>query len=412
MAYESKYRPCHSVWSDADAETLEKAVLAVDPDATFEDGNVGYSYPYGQNDLLCMIAEYMGLSDECEDTAQAVRNILQANGMDIRNISARMLDYDREGYLEGISENVKGILEESLARYVLEEHSERKAVFRDLDFKRFEDWKEAQEMNSYEEKQEARRERYRGLAAAARAESRERNRKAHSMAEAIPFGQPILVGHHSERRDRAYRAKIGANIDKSVELLKKAEYYEGKADSVGKGGISSDDPEAIEKLREKLKRLRDCQERMKSANRSIRMKDVEKGNEKLRDLGYTDEQIAELRKGDFCGRIGFASYMLSNNNANIHRIENRIRELERRKEREEQQETVTTELYEYRIEDNRCQFIFDGKPNEEIRGILKGHGFKWSPTRIAWVRQASGNGIYASNVVMKALDALTGRRED
>ncbi len=139
MSYSSSYRPCHSVWSDADVETLRKAVLAVDPDATFEDGNVGYSYPYGQNDLLCMMAEYMGLSDECEDTAQAVRNILQANGMDIRNISARMLDYDGEGYLEGISENVKGILEESLARYVLEEHSERKAVFRDLDFKRFED---------------------------------------------------------------------------------------------------------------------------------------------------------------------------------------------------------------------------------------------------------------------------------
>ena len=139
MSYSSSYRPCHSVWSDADVETLRKAILAVDPDATFEDGNVGYSYPYGQNDLLCMMAEYMGLSDECEDTAQAVRNILQANGMDIRNISARMLDYDGEGYLEGISENVKGILEESLARYVLEEHSERKAVFRDLDFKRFED---------------------------------------------------------------------------------------------------------------------------------------------------------------------------------------------------------------------------------------------------------------------------------
>lgn len=46
-------------------------------------------------------------------------------------------------------------------------------------------------MNSYEEKQEVRRERYRELAAAARAESRERNRKAHSMAEAIPFGQPM-----------------------------------------------------------------------------------------------------------------------------------------------------------------------------------------------------------------------------
>ena len=137
MSYQSKYRPCHYVWSNADSETLRKAVLSIDPDATFEDGRTGYSYPYGADDLLCMMADYMGIPDECEDTAQEVRNILQANGMDINDVSARMLDYDGECYLEGISENVKGILEECLARYILEEHPERKAVFGDLDFSRF-----------------------------------------------------------------------------------------------------------------------------------------------------------------------------------------------------------------------------------------------------------------------------------
>ncbi len=81
-----------------------------------------------------MMADYMGLSDECEDTAQEVRNILQANGMDIRDISARMRDYDGVGYLDGISENVKGILQECLARYILEEHPERRSVFGYLDF--------------------------------------------------------------------------------------------------------------------------------------------------------------------------------------------------------------------------------------------------------------------------------------
>lgn len=134
MGYESKYRPCHSVWSNADAETLRKAVLAVDPDATFEDGNVGYSYPYGQNDLLCMMADYVPLPDDCTDTAQAVQRVLQEIGMDFRDISARMRDYDGDGYLDGISENVKGILQECLARYILEEHPERRSVFGYLDF--------------------------------------------------------------------------------------------------------------------------------------------------------------------------------------------------------------------------------------------------------------------------------------
>ena len=137
MSYSSSYRPCHSVWSDADVETLRKAVLAVDPDATFEDGNVGYSYPYGQNDLLCMMADYVPLPDDCTDTAQAVQRILQKHGINIRDVSARMRDYDGDGYLEGISENVRKILEECLARHILEEHPEQKAVFKYLDFSRF-----------------------------------------------------------------------------------------------------------------------------------------------------------------------------------------------------------------------------------------------------------------------------------
>ena len=137
MAYESKYRPCQSVWSDADAETLEKAVLAVDPNATFEDGNVGYSYPYGREDLLCMVAAYIPLPDDCTDTAQAVQRILQEHGIDIRDISARMRDYDRDGYLDGISESVKGILMECLTRHILEEHPKQKIMFGHPDFSRF-----------------------------------------------------------------------------------------------------------------------------------------------------------------------------------------------------------------------------------------------------------------------------------
>ena len=137
MRYQSKYRPCHSVWSDAEAEVLRKAVLSVDAAATFEDGSFGYSYPYGKEDLLCMMADYILLPDDCNDPAQAVQRILQKHGINIRDVSARMRDYDGDGYLEGISENVRKILEECLARHILEEHPEQKAVFKYLDFSRF-----------------------------------------------------------------------------------------------------------------------------------------------------------------------------------------------------------------------------------------------------------------------------------
>ena len=53
--------------------------------------------------------------------------------MDFRDISARMRDYDGDGYLDGISESVRGILLECLAHYILEEHPEQETVFGHLE---------------------------------------------------------------------------------------------------------------------------------------------------------------------------------------------------------------------------------------------------------------------------------------
>nr|WP_244215269.1 DUF3560 domain-containing protein [Pedobacter miscanthi] len=45
---------------------------------------------------------------------------------------------------------------------------------------------------------------------------------ASDMASVIPMAQPILVGHHSEKRDRRYRQKIHDKMGSSVEKQKKA----------------------------------------------------------------------------------------------------------------------------------------------------------------------------------------------
>ena len=267
-------------------------------------------------------------------------------------------------------------------------------------------------MNSYEEKLEAKRERYLERAAAAREQSDAQWKRAREMGSAIPFGQPILVGHHSEKSDRAYRNRMSGHYDKAMQLGNKADYYEQKAARVGTGGISSDDPDAVKKLTAKLELLKRHQDTMKEANRAIRMKDRERGNAKLREMGFSDADIKKLRMPDFCGRIGYPSYELQNNNANIHRIEERIKDLQRRQEMETKCEAVTTDLYKYKVEDNRCQFVFDGKPEEEVRRILKSNSFKWSPSRGAWVRQASANGMYAARWVQKELDALAAREEE
>lgn len=261
-------------------------------------------------------------------------------------------------------------------------------------------------MNDYEAKLEARRERYEEKAEQLRAEAKRLHQRAHEMADVIPFGQPILVGHYSEGRDRRYRERIHNTFGKAFATMDKANHYEQKAASVGTGGISSDDPDAVVKLKEKLESLQRNHEWMKNVNAAIRKgKTPDKQIPALVALGMTEAEAQELLKPDYCGRIGIAPYSLQNNNANIRRVEQRIRELERAAER-----NVTVERegsgYTYRedADENRVMFLFDGKPEEATRKLLKAYGFKWSPTRTAWVRMLNNAGRYAATCVRHELE--------
>lgn len=174
----------------------------------------------------------------------------------------------------------------------------------------------------------------------------------------------------------------------------------------GKDIIKSGDQDAVERLEEKLESLKETQERMKAANKAIRMKDTEKGDECLRNMGYSEEQIKNLREPDFCGRIGYPSYMLQNNNANIHRIEGRLKQLKETKEKG----TKETEFEIFKVVENtetmRLQIIFDGKPDPEVRAVLKKNGFKWAPSQGAWQRMLNSAGKYALNRVKEELEVM------
>jgi hypothetical protein len=174
----------------------------------------------------------------------------------------------------------------------------------------------------------------------------------------------------------------------------------------GKDIIKSSDEDAVEKLEKKLGELKAHQESMKAANKAIRMKDTEKGDEKLKELGYSLEEIKKLREPDFCGRVGFPDYALTNNNANIHRVEGRIKALRAAKETG----TTETETEAYKIVENtelmRIQIIFPDKPEAEVRDVLKSNGFKWAPSQGAWQRQLTTNARYALEKVKEALNKM------
>ncbi len=49
------------------------------------------------------------------------------------------------------------------------------------------------------------------------------------LAAMIPPGQPILVGHHSERRARRDAQRIENGMKRAVMLFERAEYWEERA---------------------------------------------------------------------------------------------------------------------------------------------------------------------------------------
>ena len=196
--------------------------------------------------------------------------------------------------------------------------------------------------------------------------------------------------------------------ERNHQFYEDAQKILGKIKSIlnGKGIIKSDDERAVEKLEEKLEDMKTLQEQMKAVNRAIRLKDTEAGDDLLREMGYSEEAIKELRKPDYCGRVGYPDYALSNNNANIHRVEERIKKLKTIKERGSSE----VEYKAFKVVENteamRYQIIFDGKPEPKVRNLLKSNGFKWAPSQGAWQRQITSNGRYALIKVVEKLKEM------
>ena len=164
-----------------------------------------------------------------------------------------------------------------------------------------------QRRNHYEENLDRKRERLLERADKADREGDARINRANRDASAIPMGQPILVGHHSEKRDRNFRKRIHNNYSKGFELKEKAGNLRARAASVGTAGVSSDDPDAVVKLEEQLAELEKKQEFNKAINKALRVADRTGSDEALINLGLGEALIAQLKKPDFAGRRGIPS---------------------------------------------------------------------------------------------------------
>lgn len=119
-----------------------------------------------------------------------------------------------------------------------------------------------------QERAKAKAERYAKWSNSAELKSNEAYKKSDLSEEAtgIVFGQPILVGHHSERKHRKTIERADNAMRKSIELSRKAESHQSKAEywESKANEINLSMPESIEYFEYKLEAAKMEQERIKA----------------------------------------------------------------------------------------------------------------------------------------------------
>ena len=185
------------------------------------------------------------------------------------------------------------------------------------------------------------------------AESRDRKRDAALKASpdavaGIPFGQPILVGHHSERRHRKALERQERKGFESVEHSRMGEHHRTRAANIERQlstSVFSDDHDAIERLEERIAEREAERDVIKAMNATLRRwrrgkpKDAMPSVEEIKALEidgpaylkYVARAQQHLPAHLWEARV--PSYALSNLSSNIRRDQQRLDQLRAAREK-------------------------------------------------------------------------------
>ena len=157
---------------------------------------------------------------------------------------------------------------------------------------------------------------------------------AHDLISAIPPGQPILVGHYSEKRHRRHLARFDSKLRGACESADMAKHHTSKAAGIADAldrSIFSDDHDALEQLRARIAEREAKAARftlLRKATRKV-AKDPAALLAALRAHDVTPEEMSNVHACLAAGQDPIPAYAAANVRGNIRRDRERLAELEK-----------------------------------------------------------------------------------
>ena len=192
------------------------------------------------------------------------------------------------------------------------------------------------------ERLEAKLEKREEWAAGRRRKSEAAFNGAHEAVRGIEPGQPILVGHHSEKRHRRALERHDSRMRAGIESHDMAEYHESKAEGLQRQldkSIFSDDDNSVEALQARIEETETRAARIAEYNRSCRKaaKTAGKGDLSLLDEKQKRDLLATAKVCPYQIGPGGAlpSYQLTNLRARIRTDRERLKAIVAKRGREE-----------------------------------------------------------------------------
>lgn len=202
--------------------------------------------------------------------------------------------------------------------------------------------------------------------------------RAHALVEHIPMGQPVLIGHHSEKRHRRTLDRSWNAMGKAVELTKLSEHHEQKAAGLAIAldkTIFSDDPDAVDAIEQRIAANEVKREEMKKINALYRKRDVAG----LAALGvdYATLQAKLAALGAYFGQAPHMPFEMTNLGARIRSDKERLVNVKRQQQQQAAAEATENGVKIDRHSNGYCSVRFAEKPDYSIIRALKDAAFRW-----------------------------------